>query len=119
MQEVYIWPYEEMVNAQTRTCLQKGDVLNSLRFVIQTDQTRPSDSQQKKKKRICQIVDFIIRADSRVKVKESEKGDKYLDLARELKKLWNMKVTVIQGAYDKFPEFFRMGTFIDSKHMKL
>ena len=28
-------------------------------------------------------------------MKESEKRDKYLDLARELKKLWNMKMTVI------------------------
>ena len=28
-------------------------------------------------------------------MKESEKMDKYQDLARELKKLWNMKVTVI------------------------
>ena len=27
-------------------------------------------------------------------IKESEKKDKYLDLARELKKLWNMKVTI-------------------------
>ncbi len=27
--------------------------------------------------------------------KESEKKDKYLDLARELKKLWNMMVTII------------------------
>ena len=26
---------------------------------------------------------------------ESEKKDKYLDLARELKKLWNMKVTIV------------------------
>ena len=25
----------------------------------------------------------------------------------------------IRGAYDKFPDFFRMGTFIDSTHMKL
>ena len=24
-----------------------------------------------------------------------------------------------RGAYDKFPDFFRMGTFIDSTHMKL
>ena len=30
-----------------------------------------------------------------VKLKESEKRGKYLDLARELKKLWNMKVMVI------------------------
>ena len=31
----------------------------------------------------------------RVKLNEKEKRDKYQDLARELKKLWNMKVTVI------------------------
>ena len=28
-------------------------------------------------------------------MKESEKKEKYLDLARELKKLWNMKVTIV------------------------
>ena len=28
-------------------------------------------------------------------MKECEKNDKYLDFARELKKLWNMKVTII------------------------
>ena len=28
-------------------------------------------------------------------MKENEKMDKYLDLARELKKIWNMKVKVI------------------------
>ena len=25
----------------------------------------------------------------------------------------------VRGAYDKFPDFFRMDTFIDSTHMKL
>ena len=30
-----------------------------------------------------------------MKLKECEKKDKYLDLARELKKLWSMKVTII------------------------
>ena len=25
----------------------------------------------------------------------------------------------IRGAYDKFPDFFRMGTFIESTHVKL
>ena len=30
-----------------------------------------------------------------MKLKECEKRDKYLDLARELKRLWNMKVTII------------------------
>ena len=39
-------------------------------------------------------MDFVIPADSRIKSKESEKKHKYLDLARELKKLWNMKVTI-------------------------
>ena len=31
-----------------------------------------------------------------MKIKENEKRDKYLDLAREIKKLWNMKVIVIR-----------------------
>ena len=47
------------------------------------------------KKRICKIVDFTVPADHRINLKESEKKDKYLDLARELKKLWNMKVTIV------------------------
>ena len=40
-------------------------------------------------------MDVAIPADNSVKLKESEKWDKYLDLARGLKKLWNMEVTVI------------------------
>ena len=40
-------------------------------------------------------MDFPVPADYRVKIEESEKRDKYLDLARKLKKLWTMKVTVI------------------------
>ena len=40
-------------------------------------------------------MDFAILVDHRIKLKESEKKDKYLNLARELKKLWNMKVTII------------------------
>ena len=39
-----------------------------------------------KKKRNCWIVDFAVPVDHRVKLKENEKGDKYLDLARKLKK---------------------------------
>ena len=33
--------------------------------------------------------------DHRLNLKECEKKDKYLDLDRELKKLWNMKVTIV------------------------
>ena len=56
--------------------------------------TRPYNNQQKKKK-ICKVVDFAVPADHWIKLKESEKRDKYLDLARELKNLRNMKVKII------------------------
>ena len=45
--------------------------------------------------RICKIVDFAVPADHIIYLKECEKKDKYLNLARELKKLWNMKVTIV------------------------
>ena len=40
-------------------------------------------------------MDFAVLATNWVKLKESEKRDKYLYLARELKTICNMKVTVI------------------------
>ena len=46
--------------------------------------TRPNNKQ--KKKRISKIVDYAVPADHKIKLKECEKKDKYLDLARELKK---------------------------------
>ena len=71
-------------------------------FNLQTDHlipTRRPDliiiNKKKKKKRICKIVDFAVPADHRINLKESEKKDKYPDLARELKKLWNMKVSIV------------------------
>ena len=39
-----------------------------------------------KRKRICKIVDFAVLSDQRIKLKECKKKDKYVDLARELKK---------------------------------
>ena len=56
--------------------------------------TRPNNNLQKKK-RNCKIVDFAVPADHRIKLKECEKKDKYLNLARELKKLRNMHVAII------------------------
>ena len=47
------------------------------------------------KKRTYKIVDFAVLAEHRIKSKECEKKDKYLDLARELKKLWSKQVTII------------------------
>ena len=69
-------------------------------FEIQTDHLisarRPVIiNNNNNKKRTCRVVDFAVPADHRIKLKESKERDKYLDLARELKKLWNMKVMVI------------------------
>ena len=47
--------------------------------------TRPNNNQQQKM-RIFKIVNFAVPADHRINLKECEKKDKYLDLARELKK---------------------------------
>ena len=40
-------------------------------------------------------MNFAVPADNKKKKKitENEKKDKYLDLARELRKIWNVKVT--------------------------
>ena len=59
--------------------------------------TRRSDlviiNKKKKRKRkgTCRIVDFIVPADHRVKLKESERKDKYQGLAKELKKKQTME----------------------------
>ena len=56
-------------------------------FGIQTDNLMSARQPDliiiNKRKRTCRIVDFVVPSDHRVKLKESEKKDKYLDLARE------------------------------------
>ena len=49
---------------------------------------------RKKEKRTCKIVDFAVPANHRIKLKECEKKDKYLYLARELKNYgtWNLRL---------------------------
>ena len=59
-------------------------------FNVQTDHLIPT-----RRPSICKIVDFAVPADHRINLNESEKKDKYLNLARELKKLGNMKVTIV------------------------
>ena len=83
-----------MVYRQLKICPRKGDAQNwNKNGSPNLDQTtRPSDCQ---KKGTFWIVDFVVPSYHKVKLKESEKGDKYLDLARELKKLWNKKVIVV------------------------
>ena len=79
--------------------LENGSHKLLLDFNIQTDHLIPDRKPDliiiNKKKRICKIVDFVVPADHRINLKESGKIDKYLALARELKKLWNMKVTIV------------------------
>ena len=58
------------------------------------------------KERTCQLVDFAVPADRRVKL------DKYLDLPRDLKKLWNMKVKgipIVVGALGTVPKGLEKG----------
>ena len=88
-----------MVYAQLSNC-PKNDTHKLLwDFNIQTDHLiqarRPDLIIINKKKSICKIVDFAVPGDHRINLKEYEKKDKYHDLARELKKLWNLKVTIV------------------------
>ena len=59
-------------------------------FDIQTDHListrRPDLIIINRKKKIYKIINFAVLADHRIKLKECEKKDTYLDLARELKK---------------------------------
>ena len=84
VQEISIRPYKQTVYAQPGACPRKWD------FNIQTDHLIPARRPNliiiNKRKRICKLVDFAVPADHIINLKESEKKDKYLDLARELKK---------------------------------
>ena len=68
-------------------------------FDIETDHLisgrRPDLIIINKNERTCKIVDFAVPADQWVKLKECENRDNYLGLARELKKLWDMKVIIL------------------------
>ena len=83
-----------MVHAQPRICPGEwvAETSEILRYK-QITQYRPNNQPDlmtttttTTTKGTCRIVDFAVPADLRVKLKESEKKDKYLDLARELTK---------------------------------
>ena len=61
-----------------------------IQTVHQIQKIRPIEILTKK----CHIVDLFVPADYSVKIKESEKRDKCFNIARDLRKLWNMRVTV-------------------------
>ena len=67
------------------------------------------------------IIIVIITADLWIRIKENEKRCKYLDLARELKKLWNIKLTVIplvNGAFGNISKGLERGTGRDRNQRK-
>ena len=86
MQEISVSPYEQMVYVQLNISHGEWDTQTPLRFrhtngsLNSGQTTRPYNNEQKK--RTYKIVDFAVPADHRVKLKENEKKDKYLDLTR-------------------------------------
>ena len=47
------------------------------------------------KERSCKIIDFAVPGDSRIE-EETVKIEEYQDLGREIQKIWNVKVKMIQ-----------------------
>ena len=92
-----------MVSAPPSICPGEWDAQNPLGFWDTNgsanlgQMAKPYNNQQKKN-RTWRIVYFAVPADYRLKLKEIQMSDKYVDIAGELKKtnkLWNLKVTVI------------------------
>ena len=101
MQKILIWLDAQEINAQTRIRSREWYARTAVGF-SDTDgspdfgqNSKPSDCQQKN--RTYRIVDLTVPLNHRIEFNERGKVDKYIDLARELKNLWNMKVTVIPG----------------------
>ena len=79
-------------------------------FSIRTDHhieaRRPDLVLVDKSKNSCHIIDVAIPEDSGVKEKEAEKVGKYQNLARELRRMWEVKTKVapiVLGALGKVP----------------
>ena len=93
-----------MLYAQPRTCPRKWYTQTpvglwytngSPNLVLKTRSYNNQPKKKKKKKENLQNCGLYCPGGPQNKLKESKKRDKYLDFARELKKLWNMKVTII------------------------
>ena len=57
-------------------------------------------------------MNFAVLADHRVKLKENEYKDKYLDFAKQMKKVRNKKLTIIPiviGVFDTVTKWFLKG----------
>ena len=89
-----------MVYAQPKSRFGKWDALSPFGFLDTNGSSnlgltiRPDDNQQQQhhppqkkneqKTKTCRIADLAVPADFWIKLKESEKKDKYLDIARDL-----------------------------------
>ena len=101
VQEIEVWPYEQMVYEQPRSCLGEWNAQIPLGVWDRKwspnlgQMTRPSNNQQKRENlqncRLC----CSSGPQGKIGRKWKGGGDKYLNLAKELKKMWNMKVMVI------------------------
>ena len=86
-----------MVHAQKKICPGQWDGKNSLGFCDITYDRLEDQTYWwfKKKERIFRIVDLAVPAAHKEIINENEKGDKYSDLTRRLKKLKKHGVTMI------------------------
>ena len=87
-----------MIYAQTR--MRPGEWVYNvlLDFQIQTDHLIPARKRDLlivNKKENLPNIELVVSGNHRVKKQRRQKRDKYLDLAWGLRKLWNIRVTVI------------------------
>ena len=89
VQEIEIWPYERMVNAQNRIRLGEWDTENSSGYWDPNQSPKPGQEirlcNDLKRQKNCGLFYSVIPADHRVKLKVNEKKDKSLDLVKKLK----------------------------------
>ena len=75
--------------------------------IVNKKKKKKKKRRKTEKKRTCRLVDFAVLADHRMKLNEKEWRNKDLNLDRVVRKLWNMKVTVIPiitGTLGAFPK---------------
>ena len=97
-----------MVRACAGKGRRNGPCQDSLDFNIQTDHViehrRPNVVVLDKHEKMCHLIDIAVPGDSRVDAKENEKVQKYQDLARELCKLWQVKLKVVPVVVGTIPK---------------
>jgi len=76
-----------------------GDVTVLWNQAVHTDRevtaNRPDIIIKNKKEKTCTLIDVAIPADTNVVQKEAEKTLKYKSLCIEIKRMWNLKCTIV------------------------